>query len=322
MGVLELIRQRQAEASTPENRRDRAKLGLAIEGGGMRGVVSAGMVAGLESLGLLNCFDAVYGSSAGAISGAYFVAGQARYGTTIFYQDINNRDFIDMTRLLGSAPALSLEFLLDHVSENVKPLQWEAVLQSEVPLVIVASSLTDGRAVHLRDFSGKHDLRECLRASARIPVVAGAPVTHRGMRLWDALVFEAIPVHAAAQDACTHLVALLTRPISNARRDLSLFDEIVIGHLIGRECKAAQSAYLRRVAEYNDTVRALASGSIAVDGNSLKTLVSRIPSTYKPIKGTETNHKTLLEGARAGFASVFESLKLDKPQVVEVLNAF
>jgi predicted acylesterase/phospholipase RssA len=36
------------------------------------------MVAALEQLNLLNSFDAIYGSSAGAISGAYFHASQAR----------------------------------------------------------------------------------------------------------------------------------------------------------------------------------------------------------------------------------------------------
>ena len=62
----------------------------------MRGVVSAGMVSALEELGLTHAFDAVYGSSAGAINAAYFLAGQARLGTTIYYEDINNARFIDL----------------------------------------------------------------------------------------------------------------------------------------------------------------------------------------------------------------------------------
>jgi len=37
-----------------------------IEGGAMRGVVTSGMVAGLEHLGLLASFDVIYGTSAGA----------------------------------------------------------------------------------------------------------------------------------------------------------------------------------------------------------------------------------------------------------------
>lgn len=54
------------------------KVGLAIEGGGMRGCVSAGMVAAVSTLGLMDSFDAVYGSSAGSLVGAYAIAGQVR----------------------------------------------------------------------------------------------------------------------------------------------------------------------------------------------------------------------------------------------------
>jgi predicted patatin/cPLA2 family phospholipase len=57
---------RAASKSQPGRRADPYKVGLAIEGGGMRAVISAAMVAGLERLGLRNAFDAVYGSSAGA----------------------------------------------------------------------------------------------------------------------------------------------------------------------------------------------------------------------------------------------------------------
>src|SRR5262245_41066333 len=62
--VLDLLRRR-ARSRPPYN--DGASLALCIEGGAMRGVVSAGMVVGLEQLKMLNCFDAIYGSSAGAI---------------------------------------------------------------------------------------------------------------------------------------------------------------------------------------------------------------------------------------------------------------
>ena len=38
--------------------------------------------------------DAVYGASAGAINGAFFVAGQTVYATRIYWEDINSREFI------------------------------------------------------------------------------------------------------------------------------------------------------------------------------------------------------------------------------------
>ena len=70
--VIDLIVRRALDGSKPGQREDGHKLGLAIEGGAMRGVVTAGMVTGLEMLGLRDAFDVVYGSSSGASNGAYF----------------------------------------------------------------------------------------------------------------------------------------------------------------------------------------------------------------------------------------------------------
>jgi predicted acylesterase/phospholipase RssA len=75
--VLDAVEERWKQGSVPGARRDDFNIALAIEGGAMRGVVSAGMLAGLEYLTRLPIFDAVYGTSAGAINGAYFLAGQA-----------------------------------------------------------------------------------------------------------------------------------------------------------------------------------------------------------------------------------------------------
>src|SRR5215471_7011063 len=47
------------------------KLGLVVEGGGMRGVVSGGSLIAMERVGLSSVFDEVYGESAGAINACY-----------------------------------------------------------------------------------------------------------------------------------------------------------------------------------------------------------------------------------------------------------
>ena len=45
------------------------------------------------------CFDAIDGSSAGAINATYFLSGQ-REGVSIYYEDIANKTFMDLGRLL------------------------------------------------------------------------------------------------------------------------------------------------------------------------------------------------------------------------------
>ena len=67
--VVQVLLDRARSGSKPGARTDPHRVALVIEGGAMRGVVSGGMVTGLEALGLRDAFDAVYGSSAGAFGG-------------------------------------------------------------------------------------------------------------------------------------------------------------------------------------------------------------------------------------------------------------
>ena len=76
--VIQAVMERWRRDSKPGKRYpgDTNKIALAIEGGGMRGCVSAGATAALNVLGIHDAVDVVYGSSAGAMVGAYFVARQ------------------------------------------------------------------------------------------------------------------------------------------------------------------------------------------------------------------------------------------------------
>lgn len=79
--VARLLYDRVRVGSRPGQRTDGARIGLAIEGGGMRGAVSAGAAAALNLLGLSDAFDAVYGSSAGALIAAFFISRQLNGNT-------------------------------------------------------------------------------------------------------------------------------------------------------------------------------------------------------------------------------------------------
>jgi predicted acylesterase/phospholipase RssA len=94
---------------------------------------------------------------------------------------------------------------------QVTPLDWDAVIDSPLPLKVVASSLTTLQAEAFSDFTDKQDLVECLMASANVPRIVGPPREHRGHQLVDAAVFEPIPVKAALRDGCTHVLALCSR---------------------------------------------------------------------------------------------------------------
>ncbi|QDZ20153.1 patatin/phospholipase-like protein [Chloropicon primus] len=213
--VLEVVRNR-FEGRAKD---DGFKLGLVVEGGGMRGITSAGMLVELQRKGFGKIFDAVYGSSAGAINLTYFLS-RDDTGADIYHKHIANRDFISLSRLWrrrkGDAkPVLDISYLLDYVMEDVLPLDWDRVVNAETPLKVVASHI-DGsggsRPVLLEGFRDKADLKESLRASACVPGIAGGPVYHRGHTLVDAMVHEPIPIWSAIDDGCTHVLTLCSKP--------------------------------------------------------------------------------------------------------------
>ena len=220
--ALGLLKDRALSRSKPGARSDIFKLGLVVEGGGMRGCVSGGALQALADLGLRECFDSVYGASAGALNATYFLSGQ-RDGVDIYHDYIANDKFIDIKRLWKSGdemtdPALNLNYLIDHVMEKEHPLDWDAVLNSPIPLKVVASSLDTLLPVLLENFQDKEDLAISLRASANVPEVAGRPIEHRGQLFVDAAVFEPVPFRSAIADGCTHVLVLCTRPLAQQSR--------------------------------------------------------------------------------------------------------
>ena len=272
--VIRALLQRKREGSRPGHRTDGMRIGLAVEGGGMRGVVSAAQCGELLRMGYWDCFDAAYGSSAGAMNLTYYLAKQPE-GVAAYEEDLVSGEFLSLARLgsranfrrrrerrgtrtfeennpssasapppaahasasasgsfddddddddddatylrAASAPAMDISYLVDGVMDGItdRPLTWAAVLASEVPLKIVATSLDALSPVLLSPpFEDIDDLKRCLKASAWVPTLAGSePVRHRGQRLVDAAVMEPIPIRAAASDGCTHVLVLCTRTL-------------------------------------------------------------------------------------------------------------
>eukprot|EP00579_Thalassiosira_antarctica_P004393 CAMPEP_0201876952 /NCGR_PEP_ID=MMETSP0902-20130614/8480_1 /ASSEMBLY_ACC=CAM_ASM_000551 /TAXON_ID=420261 /ORGANISM="Thalassiosira antarctica, Strain CCMP982" /LENGTH=590 /DNA_ID=CAMNT_0048404297 /DNA_START=112 /DNA_END=1884 /DNA_ORIENTATION=+ len=182
---------------------DGFRVALAVEGGGMRGCVTAGMVAAIHHLGLEDTVDVVYGSSAGTVIGAYFITRQLPwFGPELYYDSLTTAGdgFINTKRFLRAIglglldprlikdvifrrnhgkPVLDLAYLLNTTMQENKPLDWETFeeMQKVQPLKVMASGLKSGRAfimdMEKGSFSNIEELACCMRASCLLPGVAG-----------------------------------------------------------------------------------------------------------------------------------------------------
>jgi predicted patatin/cPLA2 family phospholipase len=293
--VVELLRARVTRGSQAPHD-DGARIALVIEGGAMRGVVSAGMVWALEDLGYAHAFDAVYGSSAGAINAAYFLAGQAGLGTTIYFEDINTRAFIDLSRAWRGLPIVDLRFLLDDVARRRKPLDVGRVIESTTPLSVLATDVDSRASVAFRDFGTAEQLFAALRAGATMPVVAGGPFDYDGRRLLDASLSEPIPLPTAEAHGHTHIVILLTRSGAMNGRP-SAFDRYFVGPRLRRISPELASRYLSRSGPYSTLIDAIDAGT----GISGLASVLGIRVDGLDVSKLETRREVLAQAARRGY---------------------
>lgn len=297
--VLEVLRKRRAAASTPAMRDDRHKLGLAVEGGGMRGIVSAAMLSALEDLGLTKTFDAVYACSSGAVNAAYFLVGECWYPLSIYYDDLTSPHFLDFRRALHGAPILNLDYAFDVVLEVVKPLDYQAIISSAIPLHVAITFVDALKASAPSRFESKEDLKAALRASGWLPLATRGTTTFRGQRAIDGGVLVPHPFRFAIEDGCTHILSLSTRPMSPARRRISLTQRYVAWRLerLKRGLGAAYVGALQTYArdrDYLDRCR--------TDPESEPYILDLAPPGSSPhVRAYEMNAAVLLEGARVAY---------------------
>jgi predicted acylesterase/phospholipase RssA len=208
--VLRVLGARTAEGSLPGARNDGFRVALAIEGGGMRGTISAGMALALDELGLASAFDAVYGASAGAITGAWLLSRpQGLLGWT---EPAYARAFIRRSALLRGRPVADIRALIEELYQTTFPMDFAAVLASPVEFHPLATDAATGQSTDLSPLCGTPaELRLALRASAALPLLAGPPVQFAGHRFYDAGLSESVPYRTALAQGATHVLVLRSR---------------------------------------------------------------------------------------------------------------
>jgi predicted patatin/cPLA2 family phospholipase len=217
--VVALLRSRRESGSKPGARGtgDHARLALLVEGGGMRGVVSAAMMCALDDGGFKDAFDDVYATSAGAMNAAYFLAGETWFPLSIYYDDLATRKFVDFLRPLRGKPVMSLDYAFDEVVRHRKPLDVDAILHSPTAFHVTLTLLDPARSCAVSDFRSGSDLIDTLRASCWLPIATSGTATWRGVRAVDGGVLAPTLEGLARERGVTHVLSLQTRGAGEPR---------------------------------------------------------------------------------------------------------
>ena len=248
--VVDLMVRRFNEKTTPQNRTDDATLAISIEGGGMRGAVSAGMAAAIYCLGFIDSIDVIYGSSAGSLIGAYMVTRQLSVDVYTELLPNSKGQFVCKKRLISSLlsnfaeqvwglprlyekPGMNISYVMDTIlhENGLRPLDMDTFAYNNKyhQKLRVCSSCVDengkltSKTFGADDFTdetvsntGRKGLHACLEASMMVPGATGAPIKiSKGkttLTAFDAFCFEPLPYRSAVEEGATHVLVLRSRP--------------------------------------------------------------------------------------------------------------
>jgi predicted patatin/cPLA2 family phospholipase len=303
--VLRLVQERVRSGSRPGHRDDPYRIALSIEGGGMRGTVSAGMALALHELGAVPAFDAVYGASAGAITGAWLVSSTPE-GLRGWADPDYARTLIRWSAVLRGRPVVDVRTLVEVVYQTEFPMDFDSVLASQVEYHPLGTDAETGESTDLRPLiADPAELRLALRASASLPFLAGPPVELRGRRFYDAGVAESIPFRTPLAQDATHVLVLRSRrplalsgaghpngtPVPRPPRSVRILTRTTLRN----ESLALRTALLtRRVRTAGDVARILA---MQAEGSALMIYP---PATTPPVSRLTTDSRLLAGALESG----------------------
>lgn len=172
------------------------KIGLALGGGAARGFAHIGVIKMLESQGIVA--DYVVGTSAGAVVGSLYAAGNDAFAMQKLAQQLDENLFADWS--LGGRGFLKGEALQDFINQH---LQRRTLEKLKKPFAVVATDLNSGERVVFRT----GDAGLAVRASAAVPGVF-QPTQFGGRSYVDGGLSSPVPVQAAREMGADFVIAV------------------------------------------------------------------------------------------------------------------
>lgn len=222
-------------------------VGLVLEGGGMRGVYTCGVMEYFMEKELY--FKYVIGVSAGACNAASYISKQRGRNEKVIIGYINDSRYLSFRNLLRERSLFGMNFIFDEIPSKHVPFDFEEFNNSQCNFVIGATDCRTGRAVYFT----KKDIDEKfhpLRASASLPMVSPI-VNYKGYELLDGGIADSIPIAKAIEDGNDKNIIVLTRN-RGYRKSPIKFEKVI--KLKYRKYPELVNALINRYKKYNETL--------------------------------------------------------------------
>lgn len=247
--------------------------GLVLEGGGMRGVYTAGVLDAFLDEKLV--FSSVYGVSAGSCHACSYLSGQRGRAFRVNVDYLDDPEYCGVHTYLRTGNVFGAKMLYEEIPDVLDPFDHEAFSHYEGKFYAVVTDVETGQARYLRVTDLKRQMW-VIRASSSMPLVSKTLVV-KGHHLLDGGIADSIPIRRSLADGNKKNVVILTRDADYRKEPNPLMPLMKLRY---PKKKAFVEAMRTRHIRYNETLDFLkeqeAAGEVFVIRPSAQVEVGRV----------------------------------------------
>lgn len=218
--------------------------GLVLEGGGMRGVFTSGVLDAFMKCELY--FPYVVAVSAGACNGLSYMSRQPRRARFSNIDMLRKYGYISLKHLLVKGSIFDPNILYERFPAEIVPFDYETYSHNPALFEMVTTNCLTGEAEYLSEKHDKRRLTAIAKASSSLPYVAQITMVD-GVPMLDGGIVDSIPVLRATSQGYPFNVVVMTRN----KGFRSTEHDINIPSFIYSEYPLLREALSHRVEAYN-----------------------------------------------------------------------
>lgn len=181
--------------------------GLVVEGGGMRGVYTAGVLDYFMEKNLY--FDDCYGVSAGACHISSYVSKQIGRSMKVTLDYIDDKRYCSINSLIKTGDMFGVEMLYDLIPNKLELYDYDTFNKFKGNFYSVVTNCKTGKAEYIKIKDMKKDII-AVRASSSLPLLSRI-VEINGKEYLDGGITDSIPIKKSIKDGHKKNVVILTR---------------------------------------------------------------------------------------------------------------
>lgn len=192
------------------------KIGLVLEGGGMRGLFSAGVLDALLELKELS-FNGIVGVSSGALFGVNYVSKQKERAVRYNKKYADDKRYMGLHSWITTGNAVNKDFAFYELPYKLDVFDNETFKKAETDFYVVMTNVESGKPEYVL-IEDAFAQMEYLRATSALPF-ASKIIEINGKKYLDGGISDSIPIDFCESLGYDKIIAILTRPEGTYKED-------------------------------------------------------------------------------------------------------